>query len=166
MGVEVFLGLGSNIGLCSNNLQNAIAAIIENKGIRLIRQSKVYETQPLEFPHQPWFHNQVILVDVFESLTPRRLLNLLKDIETRMGRTRSSSKGPRIIDLDILTYGNMVIAEQGLRIPHVSIKNRAFVLVPMMDICPDFVFPDGECLKKIIDKLEFKLEENRICQQS
>lgn len=166
MGYEALLGLGSNLGLCRNNLQNAIALIIKHKGLRLIRQSGVYETQPQDITDQPWFCNQVILLHAMDFWTPWSLLALLGDIEKQMGRLKSVKKGPRIIDLDILVFGRMVIQEQGLRIPHVSMKKRAFVLVPLMEIYPDFVFPDGERLKTIIDKLEFKVEGNRIYQKS
>ncbi len=164
---EVFLSLGSNLGLCSKNLQNAIAAITEHKGLRLVRQSGVYKTEPQELADQPWFYNQVILLDVQEFWTPGNLLALLKSIEIRMGRTRTTDKGPRTIDLDILTFGGLVIDLDGLKIPHASIKKRAFVIVPMLDICPeDYIFPCGESLKKLADRLDFRLEENRIHQQA
>jgi len=164
LGCEVLLGLGSNLGLCRNNLQNAIASIFKHKGLRLVLQSGVYETQPQDIKDQPWFCNQVILLEVMEFWTPWSLLGLLTDIEKQMGRLKAEKKGPRIIDLDILAFGRMIIQEQSLQIPHVSMKKRAFVLVPMMEIYPDFIFPDGERLKTIIDKLEFKLEGNRIYQ--
>jgi 2-amino-4-hydroxy-6-hydroxymethyldihydropteridine diphosphokinase len=160
------LGLGSNLGLCRNNLQNAIACILKHKGLRLIRQSGIYETQPQDITDQPWFCNQVILLHVMEFWTPWSLQVLLTDIEKQMGRSKKEQKGPRIIDLDILVFGRMVIQENGLQIPHVSMKKRAFVLVPMMEIYPEFVFPDGERLNATIDKLVFKLEGNRIYQQS
>ena len=164
MSHEVFLSLGSNLGLCSNNLQNAIAAITEHEGLKMVRGSGIYETQPQDIAGQPWFCNQVILLDVRKFWTPWSLLALLKDIEIRMGRTRTKCKGPRIIDLDILTYGNMIIDRDGLQIPHASMKKRAFVVVPMMDICPEYIFPNGESLRNVSDKLEFRLEQNRIYQ--
>lgn len=165
MGYEVFLSLGSNLGLCSNNLKNAIAAITKHEGLDLVLRSGIYKTEPQDITVQPWFYNQVVLFDVHEFWTPWSLLSLLLDIETRMGRTRTATKGPRIIDLDILTFGDMVINSDGLRIPHASMKKRAFVLVPMMDICPEYIFPDGESLKKTICGLSYKLEGKKIYQQ-
>ncbi len=160
------MSLGSNLGLCRNNLQKAIAAITRHKGLRLVQKSRVYETEPQDIADQPWFCNQTILLDVREFWSPWSLLTLLKKIEDQMGRAGRTNKGPRIIDLDILTFGAVLIDRPGLRIPHPAMKNRAFVLVPMMEICPEYIFPDGKSLKMVIDKVEFKLEKNRIYQHS
>jgi 2-amino-4-hydroxy-6-hydroxymethyldihydropteridine diphosphokinase len=164
MGYEVFLGLGSNQGLCSNNLKNAIAALTSHKGLKLVRVSKIYQTEPQEFKEQPWFYNQVVLIDVHEPWTPWKLLNLLADIEKQMGRIKRVSKGPRIIDLDILTFGDVIIHEQGLRIPHPLMKKRAFVLVPMLEIRPGFIFPDGESLIDAAGRLSCRVEGLKIYQ--
>lgn len=166
MGSSVFIGLGSNIGLCSNNLENAIAAIAGHKGISIIQRSKVYETEPQEYPDQPWFCNQVILLDVLDCWSPSDLLKLLQGIENKMGRKRDAAKGPRLIDLDILAFGNQVIVQKALRIPHPAMKRRAFVLVPMMEICPDFIFPDGEKLRTVIGRIGYKVAGCRIYQHS
>lgn len=165
MGNKIFIGLGSNLGLCSNNLQNAIAAITGHRGLHLVQSSPVYQTEPQGFKNQPWFLNQVIHLKVDGFWTPWSLLTLLKGIEVKMGRQKRAGQGPRVIDLDILVFRDRVIDEADICIPHPSMKQRAFVLVPLMDICPDFVFPDGQCLKSILDNVNFTLEENRIYQQ-
>ena len=164
MGYEVFISLGSNQGLCINNLKNAIAALISPEGLKLVRASGIYQTEPQELKKQPWFYNQVILLDVRESWTPWKLLNLLMDIEQQMGRIKKGNKGPRIIDLDILTYGDMVLQDQGLIIPHPLMRKRAFVLVPMLDIQPEFVFPDGQGLTDALSRLSFRVEGLKIYQ--
>ncbi len=164
MGEKVFVSLGSNLGLCNNNLQNAIKAISRQVNLKLLSQSSVYQTEPQEYKKQPWFTNQVILLEAGKWWTPWKLLNSLRKIETGMGRTREIRKGPRVIDLDILTYGDRIINHQNLHIPHAQMKQRAFVLVPLMEIDPDYIFPCGVSLKTVMDKVNFKLEGNRIYQ--
>ncbi|MFP4398951.1 MAG: 2-amino-4-hydroxy-6-hydroxymethyldihydropteridine diphosphokinase [Desulfonatronovibrio sp.] len=164
MGEKVFVSLGSNVGLCNNNLQNAITLLSGQKNLKLITQSSVYQTEPQEYKSQPWFINQIVLLEVMKNWTPWSLLDLLKKIEIRMGRTRGMRKGPRIIDLDILIYGERIIDHNSLRIPHAQMKQRAFVLVPLMEIEPDYVFPCGASLKMVMDKIDFRLEGNKIYQ--
>lgn len=164
MDEKVFVSLGSNVGLCNNNLQNAITAISGQMNLKLLRQSSIYQTEPQEYKNQPWFSNQVILLEAGKAWTPWKLLNFLKKIEAGMGRTREIKKGPRVIDLDILIYGDRIIDHQNLHIPHAQIKQRAFVLVPLLEIEPDYVFPCGVSLRTVMGKVDFKLEGNKIYQ--
>ena len=105
----------------------------------LLQESPIYETPPWGFEAQPAFLNQV--VEVRSTLRPLELLSYLKDIEASMGRQQTFRNGPRLIDLDILFYGSRVVDESKLQIPHPRLHQRAFVLVPLNDIAPDYVHP-------------------------
>lgn len=112
------------------------------------QQSSIYESEPVGFLEQPWFLNVVIRIE--SKLTPRKLLRYCQSIEERLGRKREIPKGPRTIDIDILFYADLVVAEPDLTIPHPEIANRRFVLEPMNEIAPAFVHP---VLKKTISEL-------------
>lgn len=165
MGYEAFISLGSNLGLCSKNLQKAIAAISILTGLKILSESRIYYTEPQDMLDQPWFFNQVISVELEEHITPATLLEFLKDIEKKMGRLPGIIKGPRIIDLDILIFGDKVVSSQELTIPHPQMKNRAFILIPLQEISPCFIFPDGESIAEAVRKIDFRVENNRIYQK-
>lgn len=164
LGHDVYLSLGCNLGLCSNNLQKAIRSITESKGLRLIKSSAVYRTEPQDRRRQPWFFNQVVLLEVGKFWTPWSLLHHLRDIEKSMGRCRSTAKGPRLIDLDILIFGKLILNSNDIKIPHSSMKKRAFVLVPMKEIDPEYHFPEGESLQHVLEQLYYRVEGDRIYQ--
>ncbi|MCA1743024.1 MAG: 2-amino-4-hydroxy-6-hydroxymethyldihydropteridine diphosphokinase, partial [Desulfovibrionales bacterium] len=128
-------------------------------------KSSIYHTEPQDMLKQPWFINQVISIDLEEQITPTILLKFLNDIELNMGRLPGIPKGPRVIDLDILTFENKVISSQELTIPHPQMKKRAFVLIPLQEISPDFVFFDGETIDEALRKIQFRVEQNRIYQK-
>jgi 2-amino-4-hydroxy-6-hydroxymethyldihydropteridine diphosphokinase len=132
-----FLALGANLGDREANLRNAIAALAPD--LRMVRESPVYETAPWGFEDQPNFLNQVIEAET--KLDPLNLLHFLKALETSLGRKATFRYGPRLIDLDILFYDDRIIELLGLTIPHPRLHERAFVLIPMADIAPDFVHP-------------------------
>lgn len=132
---KVYLGLGSNIGNRENNLKEAINLISQNRNIKVNKISSLYETEPIGFKEQDWFLNMVIEIET--SLKPRELLKYLLDVEKRMGRIREIKWGPRIIDIDILIYNEAVIMDEDLKIPHPRICERAFVLIPLIEINPD-----------------------------
>lgn len=133
----VYLALGTNLGDRLTNLQEAIQAL--SPQMRLLRVSPVYETEPWGLKEQPMFLNQVICVET--DLSPLELLNFLKGLEKRLGRQPGVRFGPRLIDLDILFYDNLVLEGPPLTIPHPRMVGRAFVLVPLADLAPDFVHP-------------------------
>ena len=137
MDKPIFLSLGTNLGDRLNNLHHARIALPPQ--VHLIQVSPIYVTQPWGFLEQPEFLNQV--VEVRSELEPMPLLKYLKEIEDELGRQVTFRYGPRLIDLDILFYGDRVVAEDGLQIPHPRLHQRAFVLVPLNDIAPDFVHP-------------------------
>lgn len=134
---QVFLGLGTNIGDRMANLQEARTALEAFAKIKTI--SSVYETAAWGFEDQAAFLNQVIEIET--DLSPYKLLRRLKKVEASIGRVESFRWGPRLIDLDILFYGKRIVRLPMLTIPHKNLHNRAFVLVPLAEIAPDFVHP-------------------------
>ncbi len=135
--VTVHIALGSNLGNCAVNLARArqsVAAFITE-----IRCSSIYETPPWGVLDQPHFLNQVIRGST--TLSPLCLLDSLKAIEQDMGREKTVRFGPRVIDLDILLYGNRIINYRRLQVPHPRMAERAFVLVPLKELSPGLVIP-------------------------
>ena len=133
----IYLALGSNLGDRYENLQKAVRALAPS--VLPLSQSPVYETPPWGVTDQGLFLNQVIKAKT--QLAPRSLLSHLKAVEVRLGRKRTVRNGPRIIDLDILFYGDLVYRDEFLTIPHPRLHERGFVLVPLADLAPDFVHP-------------------------
>ena len=134
---KVYIGLGTNLGDRQVNLQHAIEALKPN--VSLCRTSSIYETAPWGFTNQPNFLNQVLECET--TLTPLRLLNFLKKIEKELGRVLNFRYGPRLIDLDILFYDDLVLHTDQLEIPHPRLHERAFVLVPLAEIAPELMHP-------------------------
>lgn len=127
---SAYIGIGSNLGDPTAQVRRAIEGLASLGTVS--RRSSLYKTQPWGNANQPHFINAVVLLET--ELSPRRLLNALKAIESKLGRTPTSRWGPRLIDLDILTYDNESIEEEGLIIPHEHLQERAFVLVPLAEI--------------------------------
>ena len=131
--VIVYLGLGSNVGDRLGNLSSAVERLGQKMRVQLI--SSIYETDPVGYEDQPLFFNVVVGVET--GLTPVQLLNVTKKIEADLGRTPSFRDAPRIIDIDILLYDELIMTTQDLVIPHPRMEERAFVLVPLLEIAPD-----------------------------
>jgi 2-amino-4-hydroxy-6-hydroxymethyldihydropteridine diphosphokinase len=136
--MRYFLSLGSNLGNRSRHLAQA-RSLLQKAGVRIIRQSSIYETEPVDYLDQPWFLNQALEVEAARS--PISLLYLIKDVEQLMKRRPSSDKGPRSIDLDILLADKTVVQTNKLVIPHPRMSFRNFVMIPLAEIAPDFVHP-------------------------
>jgi 2-amino-4-hydroxy-6-hydroxymethyldihydropteridine diphosphokinase len=133
----VYLSLGSNVGDRSGNLRTAIDRL--RAFGEIVAVSSLYETEPVEFAAQPWFLNCAVKLNTEQ--TPQHLLAGVLEIEKQLGRQRTQEKGPRIIDLDILLFGNLVLHDTGLTIPHPAMHERRFVLEPLAEIAPDAVHP-------------------------
>ena len=136
--ITAYIGLGSNVGDRLRNLRLACAALCDC-GIDIQRASSVYQTEPVDLREQAWFLNCVIEVET--SFDPLPLLQKLAQIEQQLGRERRRPKGPRTIDLDILLYGNSIIQEENLRVPHPELHRRRFVLEPLREIAPTLKLP-------------------------
>lgn len=139
--VRAFLGLGSNLGERLENLRRAVVLLNRSQGLRVLRSSRVYETAPVGGSPQPDYLNAVLEVET--SLSPHGLLRACLDIEQTMGRVRAERWGPRVIDVDVLTYGNERIDAPDLVVPHPRMHERAFVLVPLLELTADPMLPSG-----------------------
>lgn len=156
----VFLSLGSNMGDRQANLAKAVAILSEK--MRLLRQSSLYETAAWGYTEQDDFLNQVLQVET--DLKPLPLLNFLKKTEVEIGRVENFRYGPRLIDIDILFYDDLIRNTKKLQIPHPRIAERAFVLVPLNEIAPDFVHPLlGKTITEMLAEVPDK-EGVRLCK--
>ena len=133
----VYLALGSNLGNRVANLKQAVAALSPQMEVKA--KSHVYETPPWGYEDQPKFLNQVIKVKTY--LEPEPLFKHIKRLEVALGRKISFQNGPRLIDIDILFYDDLILNTASLAIPHPRLHERGFVLLPLMDIDPDLVHP-------------------------
>ncbi len=152
--VTVYLSLGSNVGDREDNLRTAMKFLGER--FRLEKKSSVYDTAPQVNPDQPRFLNQVCSFKTF--LGHNEMLLLCQSIEGKLGRVPMSHNNPRVMDIDILLYGDKVISEPKLNIPHPEMNKRAFVLIPLAEIAPDLVHPVA---KKTIKQLLAMLKDDR-----
>jgi 2-amino-4-hydroxy-6-hydroxymethyldihydropteridine diphosphokinase len=132
---RTYLSLGSNLGDRKTYLQQAVNALSQLPQTSLINISSVYETPPWGLKEQPAFLNLCVGLDT--QLAPKALLNACLKIEKSAGRERDIRWGPRVLDIDILTYGEVQLHEHGLTLPHPQMLNRAFVLMPLNEIAPE-----------------------------
>ena len=146
MPAMVYLSLGSNVGDREAHLRDAQDRL--NAVGRVTAVSSLYETEPVEVTQQPWFLNGVIALET--SLTPQQLMSAILKIEEAMGRRRVQKKGPRIIDIDILLFGETILDSEEVVIPHPAMHERRFVLEPLAEIAPEARHP---LLKKTILEL-------------
>ena len=144
---KVWIALGSNMGEGRKNLDLAIKMMNE-RGVLVEKVSTYIETEPYGYTEQDNFVNAVCIAET--NLSPRELLEVLLKIELDMGRVRIIKWGPRIIDLDILFYEDLIIDEEDLKVPHIEIQKRSFVLEPMNEISPDKIHP---VFKKSVNQL-------------
>ncbi len=150
--VTAYIGLGSNIE-AEANLRAACHHLGGAPGISLAAASRVYRTPPWGFVAQPPFLNAVLGLDT--TLEPLELLDCLLDIESRQLRKRTIRHGPRTLDLDLLLYGSQVTAGPRLTVPHPLLHERAFVLVPLCDLAPEFMHPVlGRPMKELLSRVE------------
>lgn len=160
-GIDIYISLGSNIGNREENLRKAVDLIRSNPGIKIIKVSSIYETEPMYLKEQNSFYNIVLQARADKKVGPFGLMGFLKGIEYDMGRKRSEKKyGPRIIDLDLLFYGEIFIESDFLTVPHPRIIERKFVLVPLSEIAPEFVIKDTNIKEftkeaKLTEKVNF-----------
>ena len=146
---KVLIALGSNMGDRKGNIERAIE-LMRARGINIQKAASMYETAPVGYTDQGWFVNTVVSGET--DLSPEALLEVLQSIESELLRVKKIHWGPRTIDLDILFYDDLKMATEKLIIPHPRIKERAFVLIPLLELEPNFVL-DGEDLSFVAKTL-------------
>ncbi len=152
---RVFLSLGSNLGDRLSNIQQAVSTLSMLDEVNVVKTSSFYDTEPWGNKKQNWFVNCAVAIDTI--LSPQELLKKCQDIEYTLGRIRNQKERwqERAIDIDILMYDDLILTEQNLVIPHPYMHQRAFVLVPMLEVKPDLIHP---VFKKTIAQLYDELE--------
>ncbi len=160
----IYLLLGSNMGNRLEYLKEAEKLMID-RGIQIVDESSIYETEPWGKEDQDWFLN--IIIQVETSLLPLELLKVMLEIESQLGRTRKEKWGARCIDIDILYYHNETINVSQLTVPHMGIPKRRFTLIPLVELCPLEAHPiehknQMELLADCTDNLECKLTDYKL----
>jgi 2-amino-4-hydroxy-6-hydroxymethyldihydropteridine diphosphokinase len=135
---RIYLSLGSNVGDREENLRQAVERLASGD-VRVLRGSRIYETEPVDRKDQAWFLNQVVEAET--ALFPMQLLARIGRVERELGRVRTVRKGPRTIDIDILFYAAAVVRTARLEIPHPRVAERRFVLAPLAELAPELRHP-------------------------
>ena len=162
MAVSVYIGLGSNLGVRQNNLERALKLLSDSFVLREV--SSVYETQPWGNYNQRRFFNCVSHVETF--LNPRETLTVIKEVERRMGSVHKVRWGPRVIDVDILLFGEETVAEHDLEVPHPLMCQRAFVLIPLAEMAPNLEHPVcGLTIQQLVNRVDDKDTVRLVCGQ-
>jgi 2-amino-4-hydroxy-6-hydroxymethyldihydropteridine diphosphokinase len=136
---RAYVALGANLGPREITLLRAVDLLAETEGVEVRAVSQLRETEPVGVVEQPLFLNGAVALDT--SLSPRELLERLLEIERGLGRVRDVRWGPRVVDLDLLVYGDLQVDEPGLRVPHPRLHERRFVLEPLAELDPDLEIP-------------------------
>lgn len=146
MMTRAYVGVGSNLAHPKKQVEAALISLGQNPHLRVIAQSSLYLTRPMGVNDQPDFVNAVVSIDT--DLTANALLQLLHTLEAQQGRNRSKEQrwGPRVLDLDLLLYGNLNTSDDILTVPHPRMREREFVLHPLAEIAPDLILPSGESI--------------------
>lgn len=149
---SAFIGIGSNLGDRKRAIEDALRLLAAHRGIEVVAVSAIRETDPVEVVDQPRFLNAAAKLET--DLPPRVLLRRLLGVERELGRVRTVRYGPRTIDLDLLLYGDEVVDEPGLRVPHPRLHERRFVLEPLHDLDPGLVVPGVGEIRALLAELE------------
>lgn len=151
--MRVLLSLGTNLGDRAANLRGALEAMGQLPGIQLTAVSNVYETEAMGVTEQPDFLN--LAAEIETELVPLELLNAVKEIEGALGRTASERWGPRIIDIDLILWEDLVMTTERLTLPHAAFRTRNFVLAPLAEIAPETVDPvTGKTVSQLLQCVE------------
>jgi 2-amino-4-hydroxy-6-hydroxymethyldihydropteridine diphosphokinase len=151
--VRAYVGLGANLGDRDETMRAALELLAQVEGVQVLDVSSFRETEPVGVLDQPRFLNAAAVVET--TLTPRALLDGLLSVERALGRTRDGARfGPRTIDLDLLLYGEEIVHEAGLTVPHPRLHERAFALEPLHELEPELVVPGRGPLETLLQNLE------------
>ena len=156
--VSVFLSLGSNLGDREQYLKRGMESLVQHH-VDVVTIAGIYETEPREVTHQPWFLNTAVQANT--NLTPHELLEVCLTIEQENQRVRVSAKSARTLDIDIIFYGDRILHQPGLTIPHPRFRERKFVLIPLAEIAPNLIDPItgktvGDLLQQCTDTSEVR----------
>lgn len=160
----ILIGIGANLPSDTHTMpldtcKAALAALDAIKGVRVAQVSRWFESAPVPVSDQPWFVNGVARVET--DLSPADLLRVLHDVEAEFGRVRGERNAPRVLDLDLLAYDDVLVSGADIEIPHARLHKRAFVVLPLGDIAPDWVHP---ALGQKLKDLAAKLPQDQICR--
>lgn len=160
-----YVSLGSNCADAAQMLARAAQCLGALPGLKVTAASPVYSTEPQDYADQPWFLNQVLQLELDASWSPELLVGALLELECRLGRVRDPALrfGPRVIDLDLLLFGEDRCAAPGCTVPHPRLLQRAFVLVPLLDVAPGLAV-EGVPLARVLQGLDYRLCGNKIFQ--
>lgn len=151
---RIYIGLGSNLAEPVQQLRSALAALAALPHTQLLASSSLYASDPLGPADQPRYVNAVAMLD--STLQPHALLDALQRIEQEQGRTRKAERwGPRTLDLDILLFGNRILDDARLQVPHYHMHARPFVLYPLAELAPELRLPDGRALGELLAACPF-----------
>ena len=165
--ITAYISLGGNMGGEERLFPHVLECIRKWPGIAVNAVSGIYRTEPQGDRDQPWFHNQVASLGCSNRTRPESLLAAMLNLENELGRVRDADRrfGPRRIDLDLLLFGDIVCTGEQVIVPHPRMTERAFVLVPLLEIAPDAVLPDGEPIACCLARLPYMLDGTTILQQ-
>lgn len=148
---RAYVGLGANLGLREETLRRAVELLDATDHVDVLAVSELRETDPVGLVAQPRFLNGAAAIDT--TLSARELLDTLLGVERTLGRVRSKRWGPRIVDLDLLLYGDEIVDEPGLRVPHPRLHERRFALEPLAELDPDLEIPGCGAVSKVLATL-------------
>jgi 2-amino-4-hydroxy-6-hydroxymethyldihydropteridine diphosphokinase len=157
----IYLGLGSNLGNREKNLKRCLAHLSKSPNLKIVKTSSIYETEPYGFAAQPNYFNMVM--EIATPLLPLPLFELMQTIELKMRRRKAFHWGPRIIDIDILSYQDEIINLENLKIPHEQMHLRKFVLIPLSELAQVFIHPASKKnINQMLNECPDKLKVTKI----
>ena len=163
-----YISLGGNLGDVPETCRQALTTIGTWPHVMVSACSGMYTTEPVGDRDQPWFFNQVAALTCASYVTPRNLLQDILKLEEQLGRERDPKRrfGPRRIDIDVLLFGTVILKEPDLTLPHPRMTERAFVLVPLLEIAPDSMLPGNGRLDVYLSRCAYRVENNAIYQHT
>jgi 2-amino-4-hydroxy-6-hydroxymethyldihydropteridine diphosphokinase len=148
---RAYVGLGANLGQREETLGRAVELLGQAPGVDVVAVTELRETDPVGVVEQPRFLNGAVALET--TLTARELLDLLLDVERELGRVRAERWGPRVVDLDLLLYGDATLDEPGLRVPHPRLHERRFALEPLAELDPDLAIPGRGRVSELLARI-------------